>query len=456
MPMIHGLVFLEPLGLLGLLAPLALVLASLRRRPVPTAYLGTLRFFERDSGETSDTRERRIAPWLLAAIVALVLAALALARPGVAPVPPDGVLVTLTVDRSPSMFLPLRAGADPSVSGDPEERRIDAAFASFRSWAMDYQRQMGDSVFVSLTGAVSGEAVPLEEARVPAVPRLDELEPLWAAHDEPGAVWITDGQSNLPDREHAGLFASGGPRVPGPVSLGAEGSFVLDADGAVRVDAKVRFDGELLVKGGLPAEILALAELWAAERGLAVTRTPSSKVLLVLEGADQATSETRTDGVSTTEVGRDGWEARVRGVGKTGGGTLAPWLVGPLGARWIEASPGLVSVHIHRIVEGPSDPAAFAVSLVRLFDQSKLVPSGVVAAEERAAAGTAISDAPLALPAFVRDSERAAADGASAPAPGGEPAAEELGALLRSLLAAGAGLATVASLFLLARATTRT
>ncbi|MEM8711671.1 MAG: hypothetical protein AAGG01_12015 [Planctomycetota bacterium] len=453
--MLSNLVFLEPLGLLGLIAPAVLILASLRRRPVPAAYLGTLRFFERVPESASEARERRVLPWLVAAAIALVLASLALARPGVAPVSPDGVAVALVVDRSPSMFLPVRLAGD-SSSGmrsardeAPGQTRMDAAIESFKSWAEEHEARTGEAVFFSFVGL--GDELPrsVGELETPEAPDLEAPEPLWLAHDFAGAVWITDAAADVPDREHAGVFARGGLLVPGPVSMGVEESFVLDASGAVRVDSSLRLEGELLLDGDLPDAVVDLAEVWATERGLQTTATPSGRVLLHVEGPDAARLDQVLEALAEpVEVGRDGWQAQVRRAGRMSeASTLSPWLVGPSGARWIESAPGRVRFRFAKIETGPDDLAAFAVSLVQLFDQSKRIPSSVTSAEERAAAGAAVSEPPRTVPPYVQS----AAAAGDQPVPVDREASARLAALLRAALAAGAGFATVLSLVLLAR-----
>ena len=428
---VFALVFLEPLALVGLVAPLVLLALGLRRQAGRELYLGTTRFFG-DTASGEEDRPRRSLPlWLLCAAASVLLGVLALAGPGFEGPPIKGVVLDLVVDRSPSMYLP---HASASGSG---ERRIDRAWGAFQLWAEDYEADHPGGVFVS-TGA--SDPVPWRAFSLPLAPETAADEVLWAAYDASDAVWITDAAGAADGREFAGLFASGGAAVPGVVSLGATGGIYWNSDGTTEFRPGLASSGKVYVEPGVPSDVVGLARLWAEARGLRVQDDPdntSPVPELVLKG--------RAGGDESVRAGRDGWEADLilSDHGPSGLPVAAgwsPWLLGPRGEALVAMAPGRVALGFHGFSGEPTDRAAFAVSWIGLFDRARLTPNEVVEVVERQAAGSAVS-IPPARPRVLES------PGASAR----REQQEERGAALRAVLAAAAALVGLVALVALLR-----
>ena len=382
-----GLEWTRPLGLVALLLPLLVWLLSIRPgKPRPLAS-GTVSLWRRLQGASrGERRLRRVPParrWLLAA---LVCGALALGGPRRArhPVAPTWRVL---IDATPSMFLPLAGGGT----------RIEAAVAALRSLA----RQRG--AHLSWQRAGTGEAprpeLPDEWLAAP-LPGAREVR--FEAYDQPGTVWLTDRAGELAPR-YAGLCASGGEAVPGPVDVTGGRLLIWDGEELVEGDPvaprRVAFDP------ALPPAVLAALRAWALSRGW--TLEGSGRPALELSGVSGGSVypvQAARDGWSLTGRGRAaprsaGWEGLSEGASE-GGAALETWLVGertdadaPL-LPLVTAGAGRVWVGLVEMQEAGGDSAAWAVSWGRLFDRVCLPPPGVVPLTERAAAGSSRALAP--------------------------------------------------------------
>ncbi len=442
-----GLVFLEPVALIGLVAPFVLLALGLRRQESREVYLGTTRLLSAQEAGEAGARKRSLPAWLVAAAIATALGVLALAKPGYEGAPPQGVVVELVVDQSPSMYLPLQAQG----AATPATRRIDAAWEAFGRWADGHEADITGGVYVT-TGA--GDPVPWQDVPVPDEPETAAPEVLWQAHDAASTVWITDRGVDDQDRGSAGLFASGGEAIPGPVSVGAQGEIYWKADGTSEF-REVSGQGQgqagvVRLDPDVPRVLRDLAGVWADVRGMRLEMSegagdePELWVGMASTGAPPEPSPgTGGTGSTSVRVGRDGWEADVSLSGSEGaaprlGDGWGPWLLDPAGQALVTMAPGQVELGFADFQGQPSDEAAFAVSWIGLFDRARLSPNRVVEPSERRAAGSAVAIPP---------SEPAVLEAPGAAALRDQQA--ERAAALRALLAGAAALAGLVALVLL-------
>ena len=339
----------RPLGFLGLLLPVLVLLASRRlERPVETA-TGTLDLWRRviaSRPATAPRARRRIplAVWLLAA--GLALGALALAGPR--RTREDSPRLRVVVDGSPSMELPLGAGT-----------RRDRALELERRWIEEHF------------------------PRNVRMERFERTEPFGPGEDRADTLWVTDAVPD-PRPERAGYVASGGPAVPGPIAV--DGSTRYDWDGerivAVPEGAPKRI---VAISGEPPKPIADVWEAWVAARGVVVGAMSDRNAVLRFQSP---VSGSRRD----VEIGRDGWKAKATVVDIDG--VSSAWLEDAEHRTVVEYSPGRIGSAIAAMEDPSGDPAAFAVSWAKLFDDCALAPPGIVALEERRAAGDEVVVAP--------------------------------------------------------------
>jgi hypothetical protein len=404
----------------ALLLPVAFLLALRAFARPPEVVVGTLELWQGVASPSPSGRAAvRIPPWALLVVLALSLGALAWMGPRG---PRAGTVRTWTcvVDRSPSMGL----------ADGAERTRLDAALASAEGW-LARECGPGDRVRWLAAGRAPRE-LPCGERPEPAwlaPERGQGGEPEWGLHDRPGALWITDREPAVP-RAHAGLFASGGAAVAGPVAADGRTTWTWDGEAlsarasprplAVRVSEPAGL--------ALPAVLERMLVAWCEARGLELARQTEHETLLLVElgGGD--------GGGEDLVLERDGWRASGRGAlpeldpGPEGGTEGEAWLAAldsagstlPL-VRW---SPGRIDVGLRALAEPAGDPALFALSWAQLFERAALRPAGVVPLAERRAAG-----APLQVP--------------GAPAPQQEDERTDPGPTLDALLALGALLAAL-------------
>ncbi|MDB2576048.1 hypothetical protein N9Z54_02465 [Planctomycetota bacterium] len=394
---ILGWALTVPGALAGLALPLAIVLLSFRRRRPQLVALGTARLLE-DRGEAAASRRRwRLSGSRLWAVVALLLGILAAARPR--PAAEDGAAYVLTiyVDRSPSMFLPV----DPDAPGG--ERRIERALGAATAWlaalnpaterAVVRWRALEDGGLDVTLDAEDG--CPEELLRAPS--RV-LVSPRWGRLVAPGVIFVTDtglAPSAL-ESSGVGLFASGGPAVPGPVAAGGEGLLIWSGEDGAPLQAGPKGEPlRVVFNEALAAPLRSLGALWAEERGLAVGGDRRGAAL-ILQPGDEAT-EGAAAGRGSLTAGRDGWSAAIGGrldLRDGGAQGWSPWLVGEDGECLVRARRGEVEVGFTEILPEPASVEAFAVSWARLLDEHLAPPEVVVALEERRAAGPAVSHEP--------------------------------------------------------------
>ena len=435
LPGIDAIVLARPLALAALALPILLLLYSVRRNEPQRRLLGTTRFFGPEEAAGEDAKRRRLPPSKLLAMGALVAGAVALAGPGVEPSRPEGSSIRMVIDRSPSMFLPVKASGG-SVT------RLESALNRFRAWAEEREALMDGRLFVEVVGQGPSGLVHWSELQVPGAPGggQGEEEPLWPLYDQTATVWITDRE---PHRSKAGIVASGGELVPGMTAAGAKGSVFLDASGREVFDAQRSSPGSFYVGPSVPRELADLMALWAASRGLAASSAPEEGTSLRLLGAE---GEDASSSARTEQAGRDGWQISVRAVGgaqlgpSVRGSQPAVWLASTAGTPLIAQEPGVIRVGFTAFVELPEEPseaAALALSFTDLFDRTRLPHPGVVSSRERVGQGTALVDPPADLVPLDEYAEGADRLGEDDAARFGRRALAGL-ALIASALAAGA------------------
>ncbi len=383
---------LSPMALVALGLPLGLILLSARRqRPQPVA-LGTARFFDEQGDAATSRRRWRVsgARWWAAAAMTLGV----LAAGGPQPEEEDGAVYLLTahVDRSPSMFLP----ADPTEPGG--ELRIDQALRLTSSWLTSLDPSTERAAVRWRAVEPGGVDVVLDAGEPPPralrqVPRRRAVPPRWGRLTAPGAIFVTDQSPPSVSRE-VGVFASGGAAVPGPVAIGSGG--LLDwggRDGAPLVERAAETPIRVFISPDLPAPLIGLAELWAAERGFPVGGSDEGAALSVRTADPRGDTEA---GPGST-AGRDGWTAAFRAVvaGRARGeGGWRPWLSAPDGPALVWARSGEIEVAFRAVTPAASTAEAFALSWARLFDSHLQPPPEVVGLDERRGAGAPASRGP--------------------------------------------------------------
>ncbi|MEM9802049.1 MAG: hypothetical protein AAGA20_17125 [Planctomycetota bacterium] len=392
----------RPVALIGLALPIAVIVLSLRRERPVVVPLGTARLFETSATEADAVPRRRLSAARWAAIVALVLGTLAAAAPRPAPADEMPRTYTAFVDRTPSMGLP----HDPGRPDGPT--RLDAAIESAQGWLAAEERgpilvewrDASEPGSTRAPAASPSSPPPSDLVRVRAAPAD---EPIWPALDRQGALFVTD---RLPRarRVAAGVFASGGPAVPGAVAVGPEGALVWagDDDGALLPSSRDERP-TVAVGASVALEIDALVRLWADERGVRVIDSMDGASLLVEAPAESAGE------VPLVRAGRDGWSASFRPARERAalrGGR--PWLIDEAGGLLVAHAPGRIDLLFAEMVREGGDDAEFAVSWAALLDEALRAPSFVVPLSERAAAGKPAVLEPLVPPApDAADGERA-------------------------------------------------
>ena len=365
------------------LAPLFLVFVRLAARP-PEVVIGTLALWQRGARPAARGARGALAPWVWCCAGGLLLGALAWSGPRRG-TPRVSGRWTCVVDRSPSMALALGDG----------RTRLEAALSAAQAWLGAHAAPL-DRVRWTVGGRAALELARDERpgAEWFAPQSLEEAEPEWERCDEPGTLWLTDRAPEL-ERGHAGLFASGGPAVPGAIHADGRETLLWDGSALRSVPTAPPLTVALRVPDGArPAPVLERAlDAWCAARGLERARGDASDALFVVELGPAAETD------EALELARDGW--RARGVATAlPAGAGEDWLVGTdargASRAVVRARAGWIGVGLSALDEPAGDPARFALSWARLFERSALVPAGVVALGERRAAGAALALAPEA------------------------------------------------------------
>lgn len=367
----------------ALLLPLLfLVLVRAFARP-PSVVIGTLSVWKEVQGPSprSGARRARIPPWAWCLAGSLLVGALGLVGPrGARAATPR--TWTLVLDASPSTSLAVYGGGP---------TRQESALESALAWWEEHAGKEDRLRWLS-----SGRE-PLELGRGERPPWTwlsggpgFSPEPAWKLHDEPGTLWVSD---RVPEvaREHAGLFTSGGPAVPGPIAADGRETVRWDGERLLREPPGERRAVVLeraLDRSELPPVLLRAARAWSEARGFELAKEPRTNAVLVLEAEPAGGESVRV------EVARDGW--RAVGLAPRAGaaaleGAREDWLVGETEAGasivLVRARNGRVRVALRELSEPDGDPAAFALSWGRLCDRRALPAPGVVPLAERIEAG---------------------------------------------------------------------
>jgi len=386
---------------LAFLLPLLLwLLLRLRHRP-PSVVTGTWKLWRevaREAPKSAPVLKRGTPPWVWFCVASLLSGALALTGPRALSVEPPRV-VTLVVDPSPSMDLPLDEAR--SLTRRHRALELAALWVEEELEPEDLVRWVVPGIGVSGSGRTS----PLEVQRSRPLAK----EPDWRLYDRPGTLLVTDGVPRL-SLEHAGYAASGGRAVHGTVAIVGQDRVEWDRSGGRVIEGGAPAM-ELVIEHepghAVPEVLERMIGVWAAIHGITVNHGQiESEASTVLRLSFETPTETRVH-----DIRHEGWSTRLRG----GGLTPEPvteglnWLVAPSGAGdegeptvLVRARPGHIRLGITAFDEPTGDPARFALSLGRLFDRYRRPPEGVVALEEREDAGPEAFRAPLAIPSAPR------------------------------------------------------
>jgi hypothetical protein len=401
----------RPLWGWSLILPLVLLVwLRLSHRP-PSVVTGTLKLWKQvaeHSPRSARVVQRGTPPWVWFCAAALLFGILGLMGPRLhKETPPRRFAVV--VDPSPSMDLAYLEQAGYASGGEPTRR--DRALERASAW-LEANASDRDRVRWVLFGE---DPVELSAGIVPeSVQRSRRLAktPDWTLFDQPGTLFVTD-RKPTGALESAGFAASGGEAVFGTIAV----------EGRERIDWYA--EGWRTIPDGAPARAVVLESsfdpvpevlerivaVWADTRGIAHPGQGDAEVVLRLRFESGR-------GGGEFDVQRDGWRARVRG------GALEPgagaeemnWLAvrdadGAALFSLVRAAPGVIRLAIESMEEPTGDPAHFALSWGRLFDRWCLPPAGVVALQEREAAGPASFREPApALPLEADESSGRPAD----------------------------------------------
>lgn len=428
-PVLAALRLASPLAALGLVLAL-LVLAvgrkAPRAAPQASATLALWRKAARSVAGESAPRRRAPPAWRALLAAAIALASLALARPEARRAAPERELLVL-LDTSPSMHLPLDpavpAGTTRLESALARTRALLDALAAAEATPLRVRWQRVPPPDASAAGAHEARGVEPPAAWLAA--DASGAEPAWEAWDREGVLWVAD---RAPQPLAAGLVASGGPAVPGPVGS-ADGERIAWDGRDLRADGSAAPE-QVLVSGALPPALEAVLAAWCDARGLRLSRLApeagDAPVVLRVEGppVDAQAQE------GARAVERDGWRARARLAAAGAPGTGSAW--------WSSgAAPRAALVRVERgrlghaflaleLEPAPDEaPEAFALSWAAAFDQARGAAPGVVPLAERLAAG----EPRLVEPTPVR-AEAATGDGTWSAASAAAAALCALGALL--------------------------
>jgi hypothetical protein len=338
--------FDQPWALAGLLGALLILWLGRRLGRPMIQFTGAFALWRaEDRSESRGAHKNRIPPARWALALALAFASLALARPhanGADAVP----LLRLCFDGSPSMQLEMSNG----------QTREEAALART-------QDLVGDGKVRKVYPSVG--AMP----------------------DEPGVIWVTD---RCPDPlpVHAGVSASGGQAVPGPIAVG-DGELIRWTgrdEGVTTMSDPWTENRSVRLDPTLPACVAVMARVWAEDRGLALQDRGGPR-LHVRRGPAGGTTFDAT-------VRGDGWSLAVNITGHALGSPR--WTVaGPEGTRTlVGVGPGVLEVAFGADADPDGDPAAFALDWAEWLDEALPVPATVIPLAERRAAGDAFYRAP--------------------------------------------------------------
>ena len=376
----------RPQGLFALILPILVIArAFVRARPEERA-TGTLALWQRAfaANAAGGSRRRLELPlWLVLLALSLTAGALALAGPRKRP-PEESATWHVVLDSSPSMFLPTGGGKS-RLELACEELRVRLADSAVTSEAtgIEWVRPRPDGVVER-----SLDTLPESWLRNPrnAWPETD-----WTPWDRAGHIWLTDDARGL-EPDVAGVMASGGDLVPGPVAI--HGTTRIDWDGERLLEVAYGAERSFVAcSSDIPERLRELFAVWARERGFEVRTDDreSDSCLLRFDTAGEGTDR-------ELSAGRDGWSLSVSGRALELGAARAAecWLATTDGACVVSWERGRVTFALvdGRIVLSGA-PESIAVSWASLWDQALLEPNTTVDVGERASAGPASWRAPV-------------------------------------------------------------
>lgn len=400
----------RPWGFVALLLPLLILLLTRQRGDPQRKLTGALEIWRRaDAGLPAAKGQReRIPPGTIPLLAALGLGALALAGPRI-PLPPTRSTWTLVVDRSPSMHLPHEAGGTRLERALLEARNVLDEIGAKQD-LVRWQSPPRPSLLLPL----NGEPEPAwlrGEAWTQA--------PTWTSWREAGCIWVTDraqavaaggagANSELSQTlGPAGLVASGGAAVEGPIEIGPTQQVRLEAGELQTIETAWEQPFATLRGASVPEPIERMLGVWCAERGLELRRSMDASDWKAIESSKAALQWIVASSDRATQAvvcGRDGWIAEgafvpVSPPDPARERSWEPWLATPNQDLLIAKAPGLIWSSWAGMQEPGGDPAAFILSLGELCDRTVLAPEQVIPLTEREAAGTPRIVKPEAPPA---------------------------------------------------------
>ena len=368
-----GLEWIHPwrLALLGL--PFLVLFFARRGLQTERRMIATLALWQQVALHAPSAAQRRRGPIplaLICACVGLALCALALAGPSF--VHRTGLEAwRIVVDRSPSMYLADGASTRLAVALDQARAFFDerGIAASEREWI----------------DATSPIAERVQSPELPrtwlAAPSVDRKEVSWTSFDQPRVLWLTDQASIAPRTAMA--IESGGPAVPGVVSLGAGKLWSWDGGTGLRASAEP-LSGRVMIDGTLAAPLEELLRAWCELDGLTCVRgEPDATTLLALRGVGAAAEREATLAIGGAQV-------RVRFAGATDrvpdGFERERWLAAG-DATLVDWRPGEIRTTLTAFEFVAGEKADIAVAFGELFQRALRLSSTVVPLTERLAAG---------------------------------------------------------------------
>lgn len=412
-----GIEWVRPLGLVGLVLPLVVLLAARTPSRPRELATGTIAIWRRvDPGSAVHARRARPRIPLVVWLIALALTAGGLALGGPQPRTSGSSRTwTLIVDLSPSMSLPV----DPA---DPQSLlRGEVAYQRAEQWMRE--TASSDDTFEqvligrSASGEMRGAPIPATGEELRELLQRSGAEglpgPFWHEHDRPGTLWITD---RIPSYEpqHAGYAVSGGAAVAGPVASSGTTRIDWDTEGWAEVEGGAAIGVVRLTRSrtddpadgatrdrspddlGLPLVLVDVITAWAEARALVLRQDE-------LRGAEEerlVVSFAQASELQASTLSRDGWSVsgEIAAQQSTAPGTPLDVWRDSVERPLVRAHPGRLDVSWVSLEEPRGDPAAFAVSWAALLDRALLPARGVVALAERRAAGPSAFRPPSSAP----------------------------------------------------------
>ncbi len=398
----------RPWGFVALLLPLLILLLARQRGDPHRKLTGALEIWRRVDAQLPAARgqRERIPPGTIPLLAALVLGTVALAGPRI-PLPPTRSTWTLVVDRSPSTHLQHEAGGTRLERALLEARKVLDEIGS-EGDLVRWQSPQRPSLLLPMREEPGAEWLR-GEAWTQA--------PTWSSWREAGCIWVTDREPTVAGAADgsptdfsrnlgsAGLVASGGAAVAGPIEIGPTHQVRLESGELQTIKMAWQRPFVELRGTSVPEPIERMLGVWCDERGLELRRSLNGTDWEAIKSSKAALQwiVAPPDGPTRAVVsGRDGWIAEGAYVPVSPPDPMRErswdiWLAdsddgsfdnGRSGSGWLIAkAPGLIWSSWVEMQEPGGDPAAFALSFGELCDRSALAPEQVIPLAEREAAG---------------------------------------------------------------------